>query len=116
MSAPTTEYQRPERSAARARDLLLRLPPPDAAPAVEAQWHSSASTRRRSIPRPHEAGHSVAWLIWIVGSILTVLQLDNPLYLALLWGVATLVWSACAVACLALSAAQPAMRKRLQPH
>lgn len=27
-----------------------------------------------------------------------------------------LIWSACAVACLALSAAQPAMRTRLQPH
>lgn len=99
MTTPTTDHLRRERAPGRARDLLVRVPPPNGSPAasdVEAQWHTSASTRRRSIPRPHEAGHSIAWLIWVVGSILTVLQLDNPLYLALLWGVATLVWSACA--------------------
>jgi energy-coupling factor transport system permease protein len=86
------------RPAARARDAMLKVAPPagHADQAGDAEWIAAASLRRRSVARPWEGGHSVAWLIWVLGAMASVLQTDNPLYLALLWGVATLVWTACA--------------------
>lgn len=90
MTVPATAHNK------RARDALLRVPPPHGAINEEAYWQPTAHLRRRNIPRPHEAGHSVAWLVWIIGAILTTFQLENPLYLALLWGVALLVWTSCA--------------------
>ncbi|HYF66245.1 MAG TPA: energy-coupling factor transporter transmembrane component T [Herpetosiphonaceae bacterium] len=90
MSAPTSRR-------GRAREAMLRISPPvNAAEPDEREWIAAASLRRRVVARPWEGGHSLAWLIWALGALATVLQTDNPLYLALLWGVATLVWTACA--------------------
>ena len=84
------ELQQPTR----ARDMLIRIPVPDVH--SEQTVVNPAAVRRRVIARPWEMGHSVAWLIWLIGGLATVMQTSNPLYLALLWGLAVLVWSACA--------------------
>lgn len=88
----------PARQRDRAREAMLRVAPPTRAAEQpdDGEWIAAASLRRRVLARPWEGGHSLAWLAWGLGALATVLQTDNPLYLALLWGVATLVWTACA--------------------
>ena len=92
MTAPVREQAEP-RVVGRARDALLRVPPPAK---IADEQRAKSTARRRVIARPWAGGHSVAWLMWVGGAMATVTQTDNPLYLALLWGVALLVWTACA--------------------
>ncbi len=90
----TQTLKAPPRPHGRARDMLLQKQPHVERTSADL-WERSLP-RRRSIARPWEGGHSLAWLAWVGGGLLTIGQIDNPLYIGLIWGCAILVWAACA--------------------
>ncbi|HEY1011235.1 MAG TPA: energy-coupling factor transporter transmembrane component T, partial [Herpetosiphonaceae bacterium] len=91
MRQPVAQSGRP--APPRARDALIRAQPAESA---ARDWENPAARRRRPIAKPWEGGHSLAWLAWMIGGLLTASQTSQPLYLALIWGCALLTATACA--------------------
>ena len=78
-----------DRSVQRARELLMRTTPTP-------KTYAPETAPQRYVARPWEGGHSIAWLSWLGGTLLLVGQLENPLYLVLVWAICVLIWSTCA--------------------